>query len=354
MRTCYFLIVPFVLLSIISSLFGQSEKQSPPPLVVVSEITTGIMTPKTEFIGTVNYPYISDVAAEVNGKADYVNLEEGFRVKKGELLVKTNSDLLRKEIKSKKALRDQVLSDIDLALLNKQRVEKLYHEEVVSQQMYDEIIFKLINFEKKSDSIKAELESLSIELQKKNIRSPFNGVILKKYVQVGEWLTPGTVIATIAQTDVVEVVLNVPEKICLLIKQNMDAVVKINEKIFHGKIFVVIPHGDVSTRTFPVRIRITDAETLMSGMEAVVSLPSGEETKSLLVDRDAIINFFGNTVVFAVKDSQAYMTPVRVLDYSETKAGIEGVGLMEGTEVVIKGNERLRDGQRINVKREGI
>ncbi|WP_169704191.1 efflux RND transporter periplasmic adaptor subunit [Candidatus Kuenenia stuttgartiensis] len=125
--------------------------------------------------------------------------------------------------------------------------------------MYDEIIFKLINFEKKSDSIKAELESLSIELQKKNIRSPFNGVILKKYVQVGEWLTPGTVIATIAQTDVVEVVLNVPEKICLLIKQNMDAVVKINEKIFHGKIFVVIPHGDVSTRTFPVRIRITDA-----------------------------------------------------------------------------------------------
>ncbi len=74
------------------------------------------MTPKTEFIGTVNYPYISDVAAEVNGKADYVTLKKVLG-KEGELLVKTNSDLLRKEIKSKKALRDQVLSDIDLAII---------------------------------------------------------------------------------------------------------------------------------------------------------------------------------------------------------------------------------------------
>lgn len=353
MRACYFLIVPFTVFSMVSLLFGQKEKQIPPPLVVVSEISRGMLTPKTEFVGTVNYPYISDVAAEVNGKVDYVNIEEGLMVKKGELLVKTNSDLLRKEIKAKKALRDQVLSDIGLANLNKKRVEKLYSEEVVSQQVYDEIMFKSLSLEKQLASIKAELEALSIELQKKSIRSPFNGVILKKYVDVGEWLSPGTVIATIAKTDVVEVVLNVPEEICMLTKKDMDTAVKINEKEYQGKIFAVIPHGDVSTRTFPLRIRITNNETLMSGMEAIVSLPCGEEIESLMVERDAIINFFGNTVVFKVDDLKAYMTPVHVLGYSETKAGIEGIGLREGMEVVIKGNERLRDGQKINIMREG-
>ncbi|MBM4053740.1 MAG: efflux RND transporter periplasmic adaptor subunit [Planctomycetes bacterium] len=352
-RACLLLIAPFLLFSVISSLFGQNENQVPESLVVVSKITAGMLTPKTEFVGTVNYPYISDVAAEVNGKADLVNLEEGLKVKKGELLVKANSDLLKKEMKAKEALRDQVLSDIELALLNKKRIEKLHNEEVVSRQMYDEIMFKLINLEKKSASIKAELEALSIELQKKSIRSPFNGIILKKYIDVGEWLSPGTVIATIAQTDVVEVVLNVPEGICMLTKQGMDTVIRINGKKYPGKVFAVIPHGDIATRTFPVRIRIAGNETLMSGMEAIVSLPSSEDINSLMVERDAIINFFGNTVIFKVNNSVASMVPVRVLGYSETKAGIEGAGLTEGTEVVIKGNERLRDGQKINAMKEG-
>ncbi|MCF6149781.1 MAG: efflux RND transporter periplasmic adaptor subunit [Candidatus Kuenenia sp.] len=353
MRTCSLFIVLFVMFSIISLVFGQNEKQIPPPLVVVSEITTGMLTPKTEFVGTVNYPYVSEVAAEVNGKVDYVNLEEGLRVKKGQLLVKTNSDLLKKEIKAKEALRDQVLSDIELAELNKKRIERLHYEEVVSQQVYDEVVFKVRNYEKKLASIKAELEALSIELQKKSIRSPFNGVVLKKYIDVGEWLSPGSVVATIAKTDVVEVVLNVPEEISILTKQGMDTVVKISGETYEGNVFSVIPLGDISTRTFPVRIRISNTGTLMSGMEAIVSLPCGEKIESLMVERDAIINYFGNTVIFLSNDSTAHMVPVQVLGYSEMKAGIEGMGLKEGAKVVIKGNERLRDGQKINVMREG-
>ncbi len=87
-------------------------------------------------------------------------------------------------------------------------------------------------------------------------------------------------------------------------------------------------------------------------MEAQVSLPTGEKKKTFTVNRDAVITVFGNTVVFAVIDSKAKMIPVNVVGYKNMTAGVYTEGLEEGMKVVVKGNERLRDGQAVNIINE--
>jgi multidrug efflux pump subunit AcrA (membrane-fusion protein) len=74
-----------------------------------------------------------------------------------------------------------------------------------------------------------------------------------------------------------------------------------------------------------------------------------EGRKSLVAPRDAVILLSEQTVVFAVIDSKAKMIPVKVIGYQGQMAGVQGEGLSAGMKVVVKGNERLQDGQPVTV-----
>ncbi|HEB02870.1 MAG TPA: efflux RND transporter periplasmic adaptor subunit, partial [Nitrospirae bacterium] len=73
----------------------QEPKKGPPPaIVVVEETSSGMAEPMNEFVGTVYYSRVSEIASEVAGKVASVNYDEGHRVKQGQTLVTLGSDLL--------------------------------------------------------------------------------------------------------------------------------------------------------------------------------------------------------------------------------------------------------------------
>jgi hypothetical protein len=84
-------------------------------------------------------------------------------------------------------------------------------------------------------------------------------------------------------------------------------------------------------------------------MEARALLPTAKHGRSLTVPRDAIIRKSGTAVIYTVTDSHAKMIPVRITGYSEAIVGVSAEGLVEGQHVVIKGNERLMNGQPVNI-----
>ena len=129
----------------------------------------------------------------------------------------------------------------------------------------------------------------------------------------------------------------------------MDVKVKALGKETTGKISAVVPRADIATRTLPIKVRISNTSSLVEGMEARVSLPSMDPRKGLVASRDAVINVFGTSVLFVVVDSKAKMIPVKVIGYQGSIVGIEGEGLSGGMKVVVKGNERLRDDQRVTI-----
>jgi multidrug efflux pump subunit AcrA (membrane-fusion protein) len=147
----------------------------------------------------------------------------------------------------------------------------------------------------------------------------------------------------------VDVVVEIPETIAQIIRVGMDVKVTASGKETRGKVFALIPKGDIPTRTFPIKVRMNNTLSLVEGMEARVGLPTTERKRSLLVLRDAVIALYGQPVVFVVIDSKAKMIPVKVIGYQGAMAGIEGYGLSEGMKVVVKGNERLTDGQPVTI-----
>ncbi|MBI5756107.1 MAG: efflux RND transporter periplasmic adaptor subunit [Nitrospirae bacterium] len=337
----------------LSLAFSDAQEKVPPGVptakVVVAKVSSGMVVPQSGFVGTVYYQEVSDVASEVDGLVETVNFEEGRKIEKGETLVKLNADLLQKTIQAAQASYEKVIVDIEKAKIDLQRIERLYREGLAPEQEYDEHRFNVLGKEKMAESLKAEMERLEAGLVRKVIKAPISGVILQRRADIGEWLSPGSPVVTIAGSDVVDIVVNVPEEVLRFIVPGQTVRVESGGREITGEVFTVIPKGDIATRTFPVKIRVQNNRYLMEGMDAKVILPIGKKRRSLIVPRDAVITIPGNTVVFAVTDSKAATIPVKVTGYDGMSAWVNSDILFDGMKVVIKGNERLRDGQPVEI-----
>lgn len=221
--TILILLILIFVLTTLSTAENKEKQQMPPANVVVSKVTTGRLAPEEEFIGTVYYLEVSDLSGEVGGSVEIIQFEEGQRTKKGEVLLKLDSDLLEKKLQAKVALYEQVLLDFERERKDLERAESLYKKKIVAEKAYDDQRFQVRGLEKKSAALKAEVEHLEIELKKTVIRAPFNGVIIKKHVARGEWLSPGKTVATIARDDAVDIVVEVPEEVVKYLKCGMSA-----------------------------------------------------------------------------------------------------------------------------------
>jgi RND family efflux transporter MFP subunit len=336
---------------LVAPIWGQDKHRGLPPAnVTLAEVETGVVAPKAEFIGTVYYQEVSDVASELSGLARIVRFEEGQRVKKGQALVELGSDLLRKHLQATLLNHEQVLSELEIARIELNRKEKLFQKKSIAAQTYDQDRFRVLGLEKRAASLAVQVERIEIELRKKIIRAPYSGVVVQRLVDRGEWISEGEVVAVLAKDDTVDIVVQVPERFIQYIQPDMNIRARVNAKEISGKIFAVVPRGDIATRTFPVKIRTPNTDSLIEGMSARVVLPTGGRRESLVVPRDAVILRFGQTVIFTVADAKASMLPVSILGYDGLTAGVEARGLQAGMRVVVHGNERLRDGQAVVVK----
>lgn len=352
MKTGFIISIFFVLCIYVPIVLSEEKKPNTPPpaRVVVAEIKSGMIAPETEFVGTVYYQEVSDVASEVSGSVERVEFEEGQRMNKGDELVRLSADLLEKKLEAAAASYEQIQTNLENAEMDMKRLEGLRSEELVSEKTYDDQRFLVKSLEKRALSLKAEKELLQVELEKKVVRAPFQGIVIRKHVDRGEWVAAGASVATVAKDDIVDVIVEVPEEILKSVRPGLQVSVRAGGREMSGKVFAIVPRGDIATRTFPIKIRAINTHLLAEGMEARVRLPSGPRVKTFNISRDAVVTASGNTAVFAVVDSKARMIPVHIVGYSGMMVGLLGEGLSDSMNVVTKGNERLKDGQDVVVQ----
>ena len=126
--------------------------------------------------------------------------------------------------------------------------------------------------------------------------------------------------------------------------------IKVDEQELSGSYLTVVPRGDISTRTFVAKFTLETSASLYEGMQTEVSLPISEPRQSLLVPRDAIINSLTGNSVFVIEEGLARQIPIDVTGYLGEQVGVQGEGLKAGQPVIVKGNERIRDGQPVRTE----
>ena len=325
----------------------RKQQGAPPMLVEIAQVTQGESEPLVERIGTIRYRRVSRVASELSGLVEKIIFTEGDRVKAGQPLIQLRNDLLIKSIESTKASYEQVLLEQEHARKGLDRIKALFAEKSVSESVYDDSYYKFLGLEKRAETIKAAYEKQLKEIKKTTITAPFNGLVQKKSTEQGEWISTGGQIALIADDHELEVHIDVPQEQLPYLEKGRNISIRCAEQQFIGHFSYIVPQGDTATRTFTIKLRLQGTNNLIEGMEAYAQLPNGLKQQSLLVPRDAVIKQFGQDVLFVAIEGKAKMIPIQISGYQETQTAVSGSGLTEGMQVVVKGNERIRDGQAI-------
>lgn len=324
------------------------KPQGPPPMLVsVGTVKSGSAQPMVELVGTVRYLRTSRVAGEISGIVEDIHFDEGDRVKAGEPLLQLNTDLLQRSISGTRASHQQVLIQLERARKDLHRIEALFHQDSIAEIVYDENHYRVLALEKEALALKAALDRQLLEQRKTAILAPFDGLVLEKNTERGEWVSAGGQVALIADDKEIEIVVNVPQNLLTYLKEGKKIEIRSGGRTFQGRFTHFVAQGDIATRTFAVKVRVKNSSDLLEGMEAHVMLPAGEMVEGLLVPRDAVIRKFGKKMIFTVADGLARMVPVQVTGYLETQVAVKGDGLAAGQQVVTKGNERIQDGQAV-------
>ncbi|PLX69705.1 MAG: efflux RND transporter periplasmic adaptor subunit [Denitrovibrio sp.] len=346
------LLLCFILFGILTSTtFASDEKPPAKPAsnVVVETATAGMLAPTSPFVGTVKFTDISSVAAESAGKIKTVKFEEGDIISRGSILAIIDSELLEKTIAEAEAALGQIEANLQLAQNDYERTAKLYKGNATSEQSYENKKYAAIALEKQKAAQYAAIDNLKAQLNKKMIYAPYNGIVVSKKTSVGEWVSSGSVVAELAKTGAMNIIVNVPEKLLSNMKKGLTVDIEAVGKPAKADFVSVIPSGDVTNRTFPVKFKTNNAASLLQGMEARVYLPTSSPTKVLFINRDAVVTAQGNVFAYTVIDNAAKPMPLKVLGYRGNLAGVQSQALKAGMTVIVKGNERLRPNQAVNI-----
>ncbi len=345
------LFVLFVLFFIVTPL---SAQEPPPASVIITKVQSEKVSQTQSVIGILYYDRISEVSTEVTGLVQTVLARKGTHVKKGDILVNLDTEMLDNEISLKKthiAQNELLLQNTEK---NFKRLETLYKESGVSEKDYDDALFTFQNARLEKQARQEELANLFIKKKRSVIRAPFDGIILTKDVDTGAWVQQGKQLVSIGSSNDLFVRAPIGEGLLRYLKKEQQVSVILNafEREVEGVVEDIDPVADVKTKNIFVKIRIPSQEIIAANMSATVHLPASTEKELCIIPRAALIKFQGKDFVYTIKDDKAAILPVHIAAFMGEKIGVRVGPLMPGMVVVIEGNERLRPDQSVRVTGE--
>jgi RND family efflux transporter MFP subunit len=322
------------------------------------------------------------IGARAPGRIEMLNVEEGSRVKKGEVLAfLEHADLdaalaaTKAEVSRTRAAIVEQQVEIDRTKREHDRAVKLQPSRALSEAEIDEAKFAYEGAVAKLESLKAsvslaEARVVEAEQLKENmfVRAPFDGTVISKDAEVGESILPGGMgessgrgsVVTIADLDSLEVDCDVKEDYISRVVSGRMAEVAVDavpDRRYKGRVRKIIPMGDRARATIKVKVEILDAdERLFPEMSGTVYfLPDESELKAVTAER----RVFCPTDAIVASDEASHVWIVDEVDRlqrAEVKVGGANdgrteilAGLSGGEKVVVGPPAELRDRQTVRI-----
>ncbi len=269
----------------------------------------------------------------------------------GEVLVQLNSDFISKDMDIARLEMGEVEANLAREQSNQQRLKALIKTNATSRRAYDDALFAIRALEKKHAALEQRQARFQLSLDKSAVRTPYDGIILKRYLDVAEWTAPGSPVFRVAST--ADVVLKVALTEELIQYQELGTRVEVFfpalSETLQGVIDSVGPVADVRTKNVYLKLRIPFHPRMVQNMSGRVNLATGRKQTLHAVSRDALVSFGGKDFIFTVAEGKAQQMAVNVVTRSGPLVGIQGVGIASGIPVVVDGNDRLKPNQPVQV-----
>lgn len=344
-----------------------------PMTVELAAVQRGDMVASIQVVGNLIGLQTVEATPKTSGRLESVAVHLGDRVSRGQMIAKIEDREMTEQVKQAQASYDVSLAtirqrqaDLNLAQTNLERSRTLFERQLIPRQTLDDTDARYQSAAAQLDLAKAQnaqakarLDELSINLANTVIASPLSGVVAKRALDPGAWVTPSSSFVSVVDITVVRLVASIVERDVRFVAAGMPAEVEVDAfpgETFEGTVARVAPVLDPATRTAQIEVEIQNPDfRLKPGMYARVTFVTQRHEGVLVVPLVALADLGGKRGLFLPDIGEAGNTA----HFQEIEVGLmdpERVevlsGVSEGQTIVTTGAAALREGDVILVASE--
>ena len=280
----------------------------------------------------------TDVSTEESGVVRALPVEKGAVVRDGAVVVGLDRDLLEAEMNSAKAA-------VTLREYNEDRTRSLFEANSVSRQEMLRVYTEL-------QQARESARMAELRYERAAIKAPFDGVLVERYVEVGQMVSPGQRVARVVDPFTLELVTSVTEREVAFLREGTPALISVDgiEGVVPGRVTYVSVEASPMSGKFTVEIQVDNPDLrLRAGVVARARVLKQVHSDALVIPRDAVVRTVDGDAVFVIEDDRARVRRV-VLGPGQGMMVVVDQGLAEGERLVVRGQRQLQDGSRISVQ----
>ena len=308
----------------------------------------------------------AEVASKGTGKLETLLVEEGTRVKKGQVMGRLESRDMDAALSQAKADLQVEIASLGEAKSNFQRKKMLVDQKLLAESEFDIADAQLKRGIANVESARARVRAAQVEVENTYIRAPFDGTVLTKNADVGEIVAPfgsagnakGSVVS-MADMSSLQVEADVSESNLERVKVGQPCEITLDafpEKRYRGLVHMIVPTADRAKATVLTKVRFVDKDDqVLPEMSAKVAFLTEElsetqikEKPKILVDPAAIVDRQNSKIVFLVKGEVVVEKTVRVAKMVGNAVEVLD-GIAPGDQVVLNPDAELKNGTKIKV-----
>jgi membrane fusion protein (multidrug efflux system) len=328
---------------------------APAPRVTVASVEAHRVVERIQAAGDLIAKEEATVSTEVGGLVTEILVDEGEAVEKGTAVLEIDPERRKLELHSRQAGVARAKAGLREQERETRRIETLGSRDVASQAQRDEAETQLQSARSELAEARAQLGLAERALRDASVRAPFAGLIARRYVSQGEFVSVGQKLFDLVALDPIEIEFRVAEVDSARVAIGSEIDVRVApypDEVFRASVSVVSPRIDPGTRTLRVKGVLANPDgRLRPGLFARVDLGVSDRSGIAMVPEDAMLQRADGSVAFRLVGGDRVQR--RVLTTGVFQDGYVEVveGLEIGDLVVVRGHAALVDGAVVALRR---
>ncbi|MDH6231092.1 RND family efflux transporter MFP subunit [Mesorhizobium soli] len=349
--------IPLLALLALAACSGEPE-QAPE---IIRPVLSTVIQPRTKqvqgFAGTIQPQVSADLAFRILGRVVSRPVNVGDLVKKGQTVAALDPVALELSLQAARADLSSAEAQFANASGSEERQRALLASGNTPQAAYDAAKQGRDSARANLERSRAALVKAEEELGYARLFSDFDGIVTATGAEVGQTVSPGQMVVTVARSDIREAVFDVPEDVAasLNVGAPFEVVLQSQPSIrAQGKIREIAPQAESATRTRRVRLTLTNPPPAFRLGATMTARRVADVPPSIVLPLTALLERDGQTSVWVVdpRASTVSLHEVKVGARSDGTFTVAG-GLEPGTRVVTAGVNSLTDGQKVKIPEGG-
>ncbi len=295
--------------------------------------------PKVQVLdGTIEAVNQTTVSAQTSGRVTEIFYDVDDYVEEGAVILRLQASEQTAGLKQARANLAEAQARVKQAQQEYDRIKGIYERKLVAKSKLDNAYAELKAAKARLSAAQAAMTKAKQQVGYTQVRAPYSGIVTKRHVELGEFVTPGKPLMTGISLDQLRVSTDVPQRLINQVRKFKKAFLQADDGHVAGKVkdLTFFPYADPKARTFKVRVNLEEkTPNLFPGMFVKVGFVVGEYSR--LVVPAAAIAYRGEVTAVYVIDAEnrPHFRQVRVGRDAGDDMKIILAGLEEGEAVAL-------------------